>query len=125
MMGHPAPALTSATSEGRPRNAGVTGSTAAVPRAVTPEDAGHHGPPAVALPSPDDSSDASLSAAMELPVEASQQDVAECMHGMRWLQTLHEDEVAERWLPQLEELNADFPEGGPPAHACLAAWQSL
>ncbi len=62
---------------------------------------------------------------MELPVEASQQDVAECMHGMRCLQTLHEDEVAERWLPQLEELNADFPEGGPPAHACLAAWQSL
>ena len=127
MMGHPAPALTSATglSEGTPRSAGVTGSTAAVPRAVTAEDAGHNGPPAAAPPSPDASSDASLSAAMELPVEASQEDVAECMHGMRWLQTLHEDEVAEHWRPQLDELNADFPEGGPPVHACLAARQSL
>ena len=106
-----------------PASKSLTGSTAAVHCAVTTEDADHDGPPAVALHSPDDSADAR--AANELPVEVSQQAVAECMHGMRWLQTLHEDEVAEHWLQTVDELNADCPEGDPPAHACLAAWQSM
>ena len=123
MMGHSAPALTSATSEGTPRSAGVTGSTAAVPRAVTAEDAGHDGPPAAALPSPDDLESSDASAAVELPVQMSQEDEAKFLHSMRWLQTVDEGRVAEDWLQMLDELEADCPEflgGGPLTHACLA-----
>ena len=81
-----------------PASAGITGSTAAVPRAVTAEDAGHNGTPAVALPLPDDSSDGQPERSHGAAGGGvRRRDVAECMHGMRWLQTLHEDEVAERW----------------------------
>ena len=141
-IGHPAPALISAAFEGSRGSAGdrpghkflaaqtlsltcdsesITDSTAVVPHAVPSEGAGHDGPPAAALPSLDDFESSDASAAIELPVQMSQEDEAKFLHSMRWLQTLDEGRVAEDWLQMLDELEADCPEflaGG--THACPA-----
>ena len=84
-------------------------SVAAGPSAVTSEEAGRAGPPAVLVPAPDDGT-----AAMELLGLTKE----EFLDAMCWLQTLHEDEAAEDWLVLRRELDSECPKGGPPTHAC-------